>query len=145
MGCRRIKTIAITSRIEGNKKNPFLYSLTKLKHSLLTLHSGMRHFTMHRRTLSSGLLLFRSKGGKTEGAFNEGLPGFLGTREHWQNIEGNISQFWGTGNKISKNYSTKHSERVWEHGNIGQFWKGTREQGPPLGDPLQFLRSEQSD
>jgi len=22
-------------------------------------------------------------------------------------------------------------ENVWEHGNIGQFWKGTREQGPP--------------
>ena len=80
VGCRRIKTIAITSRIEGNKKNPFLYSLTKLKHSLLTLHSGMRHFTMHRRTLSSGLLLFRSKGGKTEGAFNEGLPGVFGNK-----------------------------------------------------------------
>ena len=31
----------------------------------------------------------------------------------------------------------KHSERVWEHGNIGQFWKGTREQGPTLGDPQQ--------
>ena len=27
-------------------------------------------------------------------------------------------------------------ENVWEHGNIGQYWKGTREQGPPLGDPL---------
>ena len=28
-------------------------------------------------------------------------------------------------------------ENVWEHGNIGQFWKGAREQGPPLplGDP----------
>jgi len=26
-------------------------------------------------------------------------------------------------------------ENVWEHGNIGQYWKGTREQGPPLGDP----------
>ena len=24
VGCRRIKTIAFTSRIEGNKKNPFL-------------------------------------------------------------------------------------------------------------------------
>jgi len=30
---------------------------------------------------------------------------------------------------------------VWEHGNIGQYWKGTREQGPPLGDP-QFYESE---
>jgi len=26
-------------------------------------------------------------------------------------------------------------ENVWEHGNIGQYWKGTREQAPPLGDP----------
>ena len=26
-------------------------------------------------------------------------------------------------------------ENVWEQWNIGQFWKGTREQGPPLGDP----------
>ena len=25
-----------------------------------------------------------------------------------------------------------NKENVWEHGNIGQFWKGTREQGPPL-------------
>ena len=87
----------------------------------------MRHFTMHRRTLSSGLLLFRSKGGKTEGAFNEGLPGVFGNKR-----------------TLAKTVR-KHSERVWEHGNIGQFWKGTREQGPPLGDPLQFLQSEQSD
>ena len=28
-----------------------------------------------------------------------------------------------------------NKENVWEHGNIGQFWKGTREKGPPLGDP----------
>ena len=26
-------------------------------------------------------------------------------------------------------------ENVWEHVNIGQYWKGKREQGPPLGDP----------
>ena len=26
-------------------------------------------------------------------------------------------------------------ENVWEHGNIGQYWKGTREQGPPPGRP----------
>ena len=24
-----------------------------------------------------------------------------------------------------------NKENVWEHGNIGQFWKGTREQRPP--------------
>ena len=49
--------------------------------------------------------------------------GFWGTRERWQNIEGNkgqgnISQFVGTGNKISKNYSTKtfwESVGTWEH------------------------------
>ena len=31
-------------------------------------------------------------------------------------------------------------ENVWEHGNIGQYWKGTREQGPPLGDPHQSTK-----
>ena len=64
---------------------------------------------------------------------------FWRTREHWQNIEGNkgtLAKFWEQGNKIRKITVRKHSERVWEHGNIGQFWKGTREQGPPLGDPL---------
>ena len=25
-----------------------------------------------------------------------------------------------------------NKENVWEHGNLGQFWKGTREQRPPL-------------
>ena len=60
--------------------------------------------------------------------------GFWGTREHWQNIEGNkgtLANFWEQGNKIRKITVRKHSERVWEHGNIGQFWKGTMEQGPP--------------
>ena len=36
--------------------------------------------------------------------------GFWGTREHWQNIEGNkgtLANFWEQGNKIRKNYSTK--------------------------------------
>ena len=28
-----------------------------------------------------------------------------------------------------------NKEDMWEHGNIRQFWKGTREQGPFLGDP----------
>ena len=57
--------------------------------------------------------------------------GFWGTREHWQNIEGNkgtLANFWEQGNKIRKITVRKHSERVWGHGNIGQFWKGTREQ-----------------
>ena len=47
---------------------------------------------------------------------------FWGTREHWQNIEGNkgtLANFWEQGNKIRKITIRKHSERVWEHGNIG--------------------------
>ena len=68
--------------------------------------------------------------------------GFWGTREHWQNIEGNkgtLANFWEQGNKIRKITIRKNSD-VWEHGNIGQYWKGTREQGPPLGDPQQPVR-----
>ena len=64
--------------------------------------------------------------------------GFWGTREHWQNIEGNkgtLANIWELGNKIRKITVRKHSERVWEHGNIGKFWKGTREQGPPPPPP----------
>ena len=60
--------------------------------------------------------------------------GFWRTREHWQNIEGNkgtLVNFWEQGTKFRKITVRKHSERVWEHGNIGQFWKGTWEQGPP--------------
>ena len=33
-----------------------------------------------------------------------------------------------------------NKENVWEHGNIRQFWKGAREQGPSLGDPHIFYR-----
>ena len=76
----------------------------------------------------------------------EGLPGFWGTREHWQNIQGNMSLFLGNrGTKLYKledeNIVSKfvtrgiNKENVREHGNIGQFRKGTREQGPPMGDP----------
>ena len=71
--------------------------------------------------------------------------GFWGTREHWQNIEGNkgtLANFWEQGNRIRKITVRKCVENkkmcwkcvyenVWEHGNIGQYWKGTREQGPP--------------
>ena len=28
-----------------------------------------------------------------------------------------------------------NKENVWERGNIGQFWKGTREQRPPFPTP----------
>ena len=51
--------------------------------------------------------------------------GFWGTREHWQNIEGNkgtLANFWEQGNKIRKITVRKHSENVWDH---GKFWKGT--------------------
>ena len=36
-----------------------------------------------------------------------------------------------------------NKENVWEHGNIRQLWKGTREQGrpPPPEVPLFFVRS----
>ena len=65
--------------------------------------------------------------------------GFWGIREHWQIIEGNkgtLANFCEQGNNIRKITVRKHSERVWEHGNIGQFWKGTRTPPPPpLGDP----------
>ena len=74
--------------------------------------------------------------------------GFGGTREHWQNIEGNkgtLATFWEQGTKFRKITVRKHSERVWEHGNIGQFWKGTREQGPPLGDPQRCIRRRGDD
>ena len=62
--------------------------------------------------------------------------GFWGTRGHWQNIEGNISQFLGTGEQNWKNYSTKtflESVGTWEHRAILEGNKGTRT--PPLGDP----------
>ena len=32
-------------------------------------------------------------------------------------------------------------ENVWEYGNVGQFWKGTREQGPP-GRPSGKLKQD---
>ena len=38
-----------------------------------------------------------------------------------------------------------NKENVWEHGNIGQFWNGTREQGPPLGDPPYLLLQSPTD
>ena len=79
----------------------------------------------------------------------EGLPGVLGnkgTLAKYPREQGYMSLYlgnWGTklykleeGNIVSK-FITRgtNTENVWEHGNIGQFWKGTREQGTPLGDP----------
>ena len=69
-----------------------------------------------------------------DGPSDEGLPGVLGnkgTLAKYRKEQGNISQFLGTGEQNSKNSVRKHSENVWEHWNIGQFWKGTREQGSP--------------
>ena len=76
----------------------------------------------------------------------EGLPGVLGnkgTLAKYRREQGNISQFLGTGEQNSKNYSTKTFGKCvgTPDGNIRQFWKGTREQGPPLGDPQQSLSS----
>lgn len=62
---------------------------------------------------------------------------FGGTREHSKNIEGNMSPFFGNrGTKLYKcedeNIVSKFIKRgtnyknMWEHGNIGQFWKRTR-------------------
>ena len=35
-----------------------------------------------------------------------------------------------------------NKENTWKHGNIGQFWKEKKEQGPPLGDP-KYAHSHQ--
>ena len=75
----------------------------------------------------------------------EGFPGVLGnkgTLAKYRREQGNMSVFLGNrGTKLYKledeNIASKfikrgtNKENVWEHGNIGQFWKGTREQGPP--------------
>ena len=60
--------------------------------------------------------------------------GFWGTREHWQNIEGNkgtLANFWEQGNKIRKITVRKHSENVWKHGNIGNFGREQGSKDPP--------------
>ena len=55
--------------------------------------------------------------------------GFGGTREHWQNIEGNkgtLANFWEQGNKIRKITLRKHSDiRNREH-YLGVFIYGHR-------------------
>ena len=78
----------------------------------------------------------------------EGLPGVLGkkgTLAKYPREQENMSLILGnTGTKLYKleeeNIVSKfinrgtNTENVGEHGNIGQFWKGTRERGTPLGD-----------
>ena len=73
----------------------------------------------------------------------EGLPGVLGnkgTLAKYRREQGNISQFLGTGEQNSKNYSTKTFGKcvgTWEHRAILEGNKGTR---TPLGDP-QCMKS----
>ena len=68
----------------------------------------------------------------------EGLPGVLGnkgTLAKYRREQGNISQFLGTGEQNSKNYSTKTFGKcvgTWEHRAILEGNKGTR---TPQGDP----------
>ena len=62
----------------------------------------------------------------------EGLPGVLGnkgTLAKYRREQGNISQFLGTGEQNSKNYSTKifwESVGTWKHRAILEGNKGTR-------------------
>ena len=79
---------------------------------------------------------------------SEGLPGVLGNKRtlaKYRREQGNMSLFLGNrGTKLYKledeNIASKlikrgtNKENVWEHGKIGQFWKGTREQGPNRGN-----------
>ena len=73
-------------------------------------------------------------------SLNEGLAGVLGnkgTLAKYRREQGNISQFLGTGEQNSKNYSTKTFGKcvgTWEHRAILEGNKGTR---TPLGDPLK--------
>ena len=73
----------------------------------------------------------------------EGLPGVLGnkgTLAKYRREQGNISQFLGTGEQNSKNYSTKtfgKCVRTWEHRAILEGNKGTR---TPPGRPSDIVR-----
>ena len=84
--------------------------------------------------------------------WGEGLLGFLGnkgTLAKYRREQGNMSAFLGnSGTKLYKlkdeNIASNFIKRgtnkknVWEHGNIEQFWKGTRTLPPP-GDPQKHL------
>ena len=68
-----------------------------------------------------------------------GSPRGFGERGNIGKIsKGTSANFWEQGNKIRKITVRKHSERVWEHGNIGQFWKGTWT--PLHGRPSERIR-----
>ena len=75
----------------------------------------------------------------------EGLPGVLGnkgTLAKYRREQGNISQFLGTGEHNSKNYSTKTFGKcvgTWEHRAILEWNKGTRTPPPP-GRPSRLQR-----
>ena len=74
----------------------------------------------------------------------EGLPGVLGnkgTLAKYRREQGNISQFLGTGEQNSKNYSTKTFGKcvgTWEHRAILEGNKGTRTPPPPPGRPSKL-------
>lgn len=71
--------------------------------------------------------------------------GKMGTLAKYQSKQEKMSLFLGKRvtkpckledrNMVSKFIEKGTSkEKVWKHGNVGQFWKGTREQGSPLAD-----------
>ena len=77
--------------------------------------------------------------------------GFLGTREHWQNTEGNkgtLANFWEQGNKIRKKKlqyenilkTLRKCVGTWEHRAILEGNKGTR---TPPGRTLHGRHIEQ--
>ena len=75
---------------------------------------------------------------ETRGGEGGGSPrgfGEQGNIGKYRREQGNISQFLGTGEQNSKNYSTKTFRKcvgTWEHRAILEGNKGTR---TPLGDP----------
>ena len=81
-------------------------------------------------TVAGGILSLR---------VSQGFWGTTGTLAKYRREQGNMSLFLGKrGTKLYKSedenmvskFTKKgtNKENVWEHGNIGQFWKGTREQ-----------------
>ena len=78
----------------------------------------------------------------------EGLPGVLvnkGTLAKYRREQGNISQFLGTGEQNSKNYSTKTFGKcvgTWEHRAILEGNKGTRT--PPPRETLVVVKGAKS-
>ena len=58
-----------------------------------------------------------------------GVLGNKGTLAKYGREQGNISQFWEQGNKTRKITLRKHSENVWEHGNIVGREQGNKD--PP--------------